>query len=1009
MSRSAHAVCLREPLRFAALLVCAWLCALLIVAAQAASIERYEYDGLGRLVRVIDGANRVTEYRYDAAGNITAVVSGGTAQAPTVTGLTPNAVRRGTTTSVTLTGTQLENAALTVADPALDITRVTRTPTTITFDLVVGATATLGPASIQVGSAAGNASATINIRPLLPQAQVVPLPIAVAPGGAPSAYDLTLSAADDVSHTFALTMTRTDLATASPSEVTIAAGQTSARFTVRGLAGGNTELRLVSATLGTLQVPVFVTATPEGITTARASSVGVVLERPPGPAAERPVLFASPIVGVTFGGSAWVDTQPRTLPQGTTQTVRLLGTGLPADVTVAIEPAAGLTIGPVAVAADGAQASFDVTVAAGAAMGLRTLAVTGGGRRLSPASSGADEIDVVAPRPEISSVTPILVQTGTTIAQFEIRGRNLQDVHTIELRGAAGITPGATLTASADGTRLLLALHISNVAEPGARTVVVRAPAGASSETPVPANTLTVADAFGQLQSYPEVASAIVGVEVARPVTPVERAEAQTSPAVGVVLGPIVTGLTPTSIARGETRRITVAGESLQGVDAITLVPADGLTVSAITPSGDGRSLAFDLTASASAPLSARRVIVRAGAVSIDTAERNAPSVLVTPVAPIIESIEPAGVAAGSTFELLLRGRNFQNATAVRITPSAGITIGPVTVNADGTRATANVSVQAAAAVGPRVVSLVAPAGETSTTPGPTNVLTIGTAPVTFRDLAAATVGVQVGDPPPPPSAPPLNATLAAPLVGVQVGEVAGDDRNRVFVYSPPVGVEIAFTPAPVTSERHATSSPAGVVVGPAVLAVQPPALLRGQTAEILVQGHALPAGASVRVFPEGHVTPQGSAVLEPGGTVLRQTVAVSATAPIQSYQVRVSGPGESFVPAASANAAVLQVIARLPEVVSLEPILAVQGDTLNLLIRGVGLAGITRISAEPAAGIDFGASFTVNAAGTEITVPLSVRADAPPGARTIRVFNAAGGSSAAASPANTFTVYTRE
>src|SRR2546425_1234908 len=64
-----------------------------LVPAADAGQERYDYDALGRLIRVIDEQGRVTEYVYDAAGNLLQVITGGTAQAPTVTAITPTSIR----------------------------------------------------------------------------------------------------------------------------------------------------------------------------------------------------------------------------------------------------------------------------------------------------------------------------------------------------------------------------------------------------------------------------------------------------------------------------------------------------------------------------------------------------------------------------------------------------------------------------------------------------------------------------------------------------------------------------------------------------------------------------------------------------------------------------------------------------------------------------------------------------------------------------------------------------
>ncbi|WP_254558342.1 hypothetical protein, partial [Salmonella enterica] len=80
-----------------------------------------------------------------------------------------------------------------------------------------------------------------------------------------------------------------------------------------------------------------------------------------------------------------------------------------------------------------------------------------------------------------------------------------------------------------------------------------------------------------------------------------------------------------------------------------------------------------------SAPLGLRRVVVKAGAQAIDFAPLAKPGLLVTPVLPVMESIEPNTALASETFNLRLRGQNFLNASAIRITPAADVSIGPVT------------------------------------------------------------------------------------------------------------------------------------------------------------------------------------------------------------------------------------------------------------------------------------------------------------------------------------------
>src|SRR5688500_20172177 len=103
------------------------------LSAHAAQ-ERYDYDPLGRLIRVIDSQGRVTEYVYDAAGNLLQVRAGTTAQPPVVTSTTPASVRRGETVPVTITGTGFSGVEVSMPD-GLDASGVQVAATRITFSL----------------------------------------------------------------------------------------------------------------------------------------------------------------------------------------------------------------------------------------------------------------------------------------------------------------------------------------------------------------------------------------------------------------------------------------------------------------------------------------------------------------------------------------------------------------------------------------------------------------------------------------------------------------------------------------------------------------------------------------------------------------------------------------------------------------------------------------------------------------------------------------------------------
>src|SRR5439155_26641069 len=115
--------------------LCALICLIGIIGSAElnAGQERYDYDALGRLIRVIDEQGRVTEYVYDAAGNILQVITGGAAQAPAITAISPTSIRRGGTAQVTITGSGFTGAEVSASDPGLDISGVQTVATQISF------------------------------------------------------------------------------------------------------------------------------------------------------------------------------------------------------------------------------------------------------------------------------------------------------------------------------------------------------------------------------------------------------------------------------------------------------------------------------------------------------------------------------------------------------------------------------------------------------------------------------------------------------------------------------------------------------------------------------------------------------------------------------------------------------------------------------------------------------------------------------------------------------------
>lgn len=1004
----------------------AWLLlalALIGFAAAAAQGESYDYDGLGRLVRVISSDGVVTEYVYDPAGNITAVVRGAQANPPTLTAVSPTAIRRGTQMRVTLTGTNLQNVSLQAQSRELTISGVTRSATSLAFDLAASMQATLGAAALRVSSAAGSASINITVRPPLPTIEVSPLPIAVPPDGRSANLTLTLSNADDQPHTIDLSIAAPSIASVQPRSITLPAGSTTAPLSVSGSQGGNTELLLQSSSLGNLALPVFVLAAFEGITSARAPLVGVVRASTP----EAPTavgLIPAAAVGIVRAAQFWVDAQPRYVSQGSTQNLIISGTGLPTDLVAAVSPPAGMVVGSPVVAADGRSAVVSVTAAADAALGPRRLVLTTGSVQLSPANIGADLLDVVAPRPEVASISPIQVLAGTTVPVLEVRGRNLQDVTAIQISGD-GISVGSNLQSNPEGTLLRVGLQVAVTATPGTRTVVVSGPGGASSSEPSVANTLTVLSPAAEIQPFADLAAPAVGVLLQARTEPVEASYRRDAAAVGVAIGTLAIDSNPLTIARTQSVTLRVRGQFLSQVNALTLTPSTGLTLGPLSVSADGTEVAIPVTAAADAALGARRIDLSANGKPVLVAGSGALSLLVTLLTPEIESLTPnSTIPTGQPIAITLRGRNFQGTTAVRVSPSDSITVGALTVNNAGTEITTTFTVATSAPRGARTVTVVAPGGESPSSPGPNNQFTVSDGPA-LRDFASPVVGVAFGKVVPDhPSE--LDAAIGAPVVGVVVGTVAFETptqvvaagvgvvrgtlaipRDESFV-AQNVGVVVGSLPDPGQRSVGQPAALVGAVRGPVALGVAPQAWTPGQSAELKVSGFALPAGTTIRLAPATNATLSGAPSVDPDGTAVRQTLTLGSAAPLAPIDLTLLRADGSPIPAARPEARTLLVLPGVPNVVSLEPILARQGEGGTLIVRGERLSGATRITLDPASGIELASDFTINAAGTEIQIKYQVLDDAPLGPRVVRVLNLLGASSEVASPANTFTVYPR-
>lgn len=954
-------------------------CVLFIGTANAAT-ERFDYDPLGRLIRAVDNSNRVTEYSYDAAGNLLEVRTGATAVAPVVTGITPASLRRGESQTITVTGSGFIGANIVSPEPALDISNLQVTATQIKFDLSASAIATLGVQPISISSALGNAVANVTVAPLLPKVNVDPAPLAIPPDNVTRQFTIRLSNTDIVDHAITLSASNSNI-TVSPASLVIPAGQLSVSANIKGVTAGQATINLSSASLGNTLVPVFITAEFVGITTSIAPILGVVLEGSSQPNETQITPIASPRLGVLVG-SALRSVVPGRLAVGSTATLTISGVGLETAQTVSIEPSTGITLGSPSVAPDGQTITVAASIAADAPISQRRVIVkNAAGVAFVSAIPSADRISIVRSEPQIDSIDPLFGVPGTTLS-LTIRGRNLQEANAILFNPSSGIATDAAPVVNADGTVLTAGVALALNAAVGDHAVAVVTPGGTTTTVTGPANTFKVVNEIQQAIT-PIIAPA-VGVVLPDTNPPSTPPVGLTSSVVGVALGPVATALSPTVGIVGQDLTLTIQGTELTGVTNVDLVPNTGVTIGTVSVAPDGKSITVPLTVAIDALQSLRKVKVMAGTVEIPFATAAASQLRISLPLPEIDSITPITLQTGQApISMVVRGRNFQNASQVKITPAADMTVStPPVINGDGTEITVNISAAANAVPGGRLVTVTTPAGESSATLVPNNTLTLSsTVGSTYSPIVSPLVGVVKLDNGEVPSIP--IGPVLAPVLGIVLQEVT--------------------TPVPTAASQFADAI--GIAFGPTALGLDANGFAPGFNGTLVVRGHELNAVTGVNVVPATGITFGMPIVASDGKQIsVPMTVDPTATRGPRMLTLSTASGNVSFT---DPSVAQLRVGPGTPQIDSITPILATQGEVVSMTIRGANFYDAVSVTAVPSSGITFvPGTLVVNAGGTELTVKFTIDANAPLGSRVIQVNVPGAASDANPAPANTFTVF---
>jgi hypothetical protein len=898
---------------------------------------------------------------------------------PVVTSVTPDALRRGETKRIQISGAALGGTELSTAAAGLLISNVALSPTLAAFDLSASAGANLGVQQIKIRNGAGQAMANVTVNAGLPQASVAPSPLAVPPDGSARQFALQLSFADTEPHSFAVsTLDPTVAATATPN-LTIPAGQTQVIGSMSGIKNGTTALRLVSPTLGTLTVPLYVTADFIGLNTTASPHVGVVVAKAPvsPPALSVPLVSAS--IGVVHG-AAIERVSPQSLVVGSGPlTLTASGSGLHDAVSVAFVPDTGLTVHNFSAAPDGGTLTVSLSVAADAPVTPRRLVVTNAGGKPYPAiQPGADRILVTLPVPEVSSITPLVVTPATGSTTMLVRGRRLQSAQALSLTPPGGIRFGSTIDVNADGTELRVGMEVEPGVALGQRVLRVTTPAGPSDAAATQANTLNVvATSAGNVTPLvaPSVGVVLAGAPPAPPQTGLF-----TRP-VGVAFGRAAVALSPRARMVGDSFTLTVTGIGLEGVTSASLVPSTGVELGTPVPSGDGRSLAIAVTIAADAPKTARALRLLAGAVPVVFTTPAGAQFAVTGMVPTLESVGPLLIQAGAApVAMTIRGRNLRDLQSVSFVPPDGISVfTPEVIDAEATEVRLNVQAAANAPLGPRAVVVTTLAGATAAELSVANTVTVSA------------------------NAPPL-WLMTGPAVGV-VKQVPPPPVPALTLHSRHVGVQVAQDVQPQAPQQGVFAAPVGVTLGSYGVRITPQDWAVGGAGSLTLSGKELTGVTSATVTPSAGVA-VGPLEVAPDGTQVLLPLQVAADA-VQGARRITFLRGSTPLPFAVAGGDALRLYpAGVPTFASISPIVAAVGTQLTLTIVGQNLKHTLAVTASPADGLQFDNQVVVNAAGTEASVRVQVAPGATLGKRVIQVLTPTAVSSGVAGPSNSFTVY---
>lgn len=846
--------------------------------------------------------------------------------APTLSGVTPSSIEQSSVIDATILGTRLNGATRVLfGDPTVTAAiQAGGTPLSLPVKITASAMSVLGLTGITVSTPAGDVSlpSALTVTPPLPAITAVtpdtlfvsrPTTTITIAGSNFSTDSVVYLAGSALTTTF-VSSTRLE---ASVPPQTIAEIK---QVQVKNPDPRNLASYLVSNNASfTVVVPQF-TLTPATDTVRQGLTDTLTLSIP----------FAAPVGGITAN----------------LVSTNVLAATVPATITIP----EGSTSVALSVSAPDTTNSHDVILEIHANQNNWT---------------GTKSTITVRPEPTVN-LSPVTLLSGQGSSFF--LGANLTDPAPVGgLVVALAATPAGvvTLPASITVPEGAVQAQVTVTNSGTGTTVITGTPAVGKGFAAGDSSTVTVRPI--QTTNITPLVSQQVGVKVETALPPNGR-DVTYSPllsrSVGVVSGPIVTGISPNRAPIG-TQNLLVrvngsgfAADSSIAISPTLLVPTpiSGVTLrnGTLAIALDGSYIEFGVDIAGDAQISDRIITVTSGGKVVPPATADANRFKVTWPAPELWSLVVNTAVVNTSMTLQLSGKNFQGATSIAVEPPQGILIGsPISISADGTSATVPVFIAADAAPGNRAVWISTPGGNTAATIGNGNVLTILAVP----------------------------GTTYSPLVSRQVG--------------------VTVTPASTTTSRDVPYGPVvspavGIALGSFITGVSPVSGAIGTiNLPVRITGVGLSAVDSIAVEPNTGLTiTRPDPPVAADGTWVDALVTIAADAPL-TQRVVILKAGTAVIPAVTADANRFRVTLPMPQMTSMFPLRSKAGSTFTLTVNGRLLNGATAISFLPPDGISVSAP-TVASDGNSATATVTITAAAAPGVRAVTITTPGGTTSSA-------------